>query len=658
MSEWVKQLIISGTTGTSLLIIAIIYLFKNPDKFEHWMAIFYRMFHSVTFIFPKIRQKVDRHAVATSIQDSVNGTCERINRQSPDILPHALKIQWVRSESPESFIKKGQVVVRLKHYVNQDRNIVGTTLLYLKLGLLPRAKNYLDKTLRKSCEFKVAVHVFVARRDTGAYDYFLENELDPEINTNANFKQDLQMLEDLDSVGFFTHVFLTEVKQTGEKLLGTMPTPAIQQELRSVASFLQTIANKGSDEDVPLTFKGVKVKMAVILVARKETIKSYGIAPYINRISCCAQEGYESIYVSGWGEEFVRRIIEIKREMEGKFITVLRRYDYPIREQIKGILLVCQSNLSYLAQQRELQEEVKQAMAEIVPEIKNGEIEIVSIARIRGVGCKIAVRMTSGDDVFEATGACIGENGERVNALRLRLPNEFLAIVPWSTDIKEFVVNALTPLKAHYVDTVEIDEENLIANIKVISDHQFKKALGKNNCNAELASDLVGWVINIEGPEKIKTMNTPDEELKEIISAHVPEIKNDEIEIVGIARIKRIGSRIIVKWKNKDAESKKLMASQVCRGHNNERAKKIQEETMREWIYFHEWYDDTREQIISCLYPLKNTDVDSIDLDDNSNIAIVTLREKIESSPTWRDQYRLNISERVTGWRIEIREKT
>ena len=367
MSEVVIYIFAGSGTTAVVLISLFIFILNNPAKFEHWMAIFDRIFYRASSSIPRIRGKFDRRAVASSIQDSVNGIFDEVNKQAPDVLPHPLKIEWVKSESPESFIKSGKAVVRLKQYVNQDRNIVDATLWYLKVGLLPQAKSYLDRTLRKSCESRVAIQVFAARRDTGAHAYFIENELTPAINSDAKFEQDWQMLEKLDSVGFFTRVFLTEVKQTGEKLLGTMPTPAIQQELRSFAEFLQTIANKGADEKVPLDFKGVKVKVAVVLVAKKETIQSYGIASYIRRISRSAREGYETIYINGWGEEFVKRVIEIKNDVEGKIVTILRRYDYPIKEQVKAILLVCQSNLSYLAQRRELQEEVKQAMAEIIP---------------------------------------------------------------------------------------------------------------------------------------------------------------------------------------------------------------------------------------------------------------------------------------------------
>lgn len=164
MSELFYWLKISGVTVSPVLIV-VIFLFMYPDKFEHWMAIFHRMLYLLTSSLPKIRAKFDRLAVASSIQDSVNGVCERINKEAPGVIPHALKIEWVDSSTAESFIKKGHGIVRLKHFVNQDRNIVDSTLLYLKVGLLPRSKNYLDETLRKGCEFKIASNIFLARQE-------------------------------------------------------------------------------------------------------------------------------------------------------------------------------------------------------------------------------------------------------------------------------------------------------------------------------------------------------------------------------------------------------------------------------------------------------------------------------------------------------------
>ena len=214
----------------------------------------------------------------------------------------------------------------------------------------------------------------------------------------------------------------------------------------------------------------------------------------------------------------------------------------------------------------------------------------------------------------------------------------------------------LSPLKGSHVESVELDEENHIAKVEVSNDEAYTKALGRDNYNVKLARELTGWLINIKGLSRSENMPTPDDELGELISAHVPEIKNNEIELVRLARIKGIGSKVIVKWSDKDVNVS-FMASQACRGRDSAHLKMIQQEISGEWLNFHEWCDDPKELIIRCLYPLKRSDVASIDLNSEKNTAIITIREVEESPLLWRNQYNLTLAEKVTGWSIEIREK-
>jgi hypothetical protein len=120
----IQNLIIGLTSGTIPLLAVIIYLFMHPEKFDAWTRIFYNLLYNLFSTLPKIKHKIDKRLVASSIQDTVNTIGSQINSESPDALPHALKIEWVCSDTPESFIEKGKAVVRLKHYSNQDKNIV------------------------------------------------------------------------------------------------------------------------------------------------------------------------------------------------------------------------------------------------------------------------------------------------------------------------------------------------------------------------------------------------------------------------------------------------------------------------------------------------------------------------------------------------------
>jgi hypothetical protein len=238
------------------------------------MALIDKALYEICEIAPAIREGIDRRVVASSIQDSVNGVSEGINKKVPDAFPHALKVEWVEEETRESFINKGQVVVRLKHFVNQDKNIVDATMLYIKAGFLPRAKHYLDSSLRKGCELKMAAYMFDSRRETGAYDYFITNQLEPALKSEVNLPADLQLLEEINSAGYFEHIFLVEVKHTGEKLLGGIPTPSIQQELRAFANFLRTIATKGKKRRSSAFIQGKQAKSRCSASCKKREDRS------------------------------------------------------------------------------------------------------------------------------------------------------------------------------------------------------------------------------------------------------------------------------------------------------------------------------------------------------------------------------------------------
>lgn len=643
--------LVLGSSGLTVMVI-VLYLFSKPDKFEHWMRIFYQFVYYITANLPNIKKSIDKKLVAVSIQDTVNQICDQVNEECPESLPHAMKIEWVKSDNPASFVAKGKAIIRLKHYENQDRNIVKSTLLYLKQGFLPRAKNYLDNTLRQGSEYKVASRIFVARRDTGAYDYFLQNEMMPAVKADVRMQEDLQILEGLDSVGFFSRVFLSEVIGVGQKLLGTVPTDSVKRELRDFAKFLDTIAIKAKEEHVTLSFNGTKVKASVILVAKHETIANYGIRPYVSRIQKCLNEGYDSIYLAGWGEDFIGAVIQIKKEIEELMLTFIRRYDYPVHGTTKAILMVCQPKSSYLAQQKRLHDEVREAFPNIVPEVEKGLIGIMSVARIENVGFKVAVKALD-PELRNPCGCCIGTGAERIKKLKERFPSEFIGVTLWSDDIKEFIANAISPLNSRYIDDIQIDEENLIANVIVLTRESANKAIGRGGHNVRLASELTGYLINVQSLPLLHNDKTPEGELTAILKREIPEILNSDIEIVAVSRIRNVGSKVIVKWK--DIESNIVnRSSEACYGYDQQYLRRIKEYFPGEWIHFHDWDQKPEEQIRLCLYPIRSYEIESVEIDDSSGLAVVTLNQIPKNTILSESAPNIALCEEVTGYKIEI----
>lgn len=135
---------------------------------------------------------------------------------------------------------------------------------------------------------------------------------------------------------------------------------------------------------------------------------------------------------------------------------------------------------------------VRRLFALEVPEIADGSVEIVAVAREAGHRSKIAVRSTVSG--VNAKGACIGPMGQRVRNVMSELAGEKIDIIDFADDPATFVGNALSPSKV--VSVTIVDAEARAARV-VVPDFQLSLAIGKEGQNARLAARLTGWRIDI-----------------------------------------------------------------------------------------------------------------------------------------------------------------
>ncbi|WP_345752925.1 transcription termination factor NusA [Microbacterium rhizophilus] len=140
---------------------------------------------------------------------------------------------------------------------------------------------------------------------------------------------------------------------------------------------------------------------------------------------------------------------------------------------------------------------VRKLFALEVPEIANGLVEIISLAREAGHRTKIAV--IAKDPAINAKGACIGELGRRVRAVTEELSGEKIDIVDFDPELPKFVANALSPAK---VTSSFVIDANTKAVRALVPDYQLSLAIGKEGQNARLAAKLTGAKIDIQ-PDSI-----------------------------------------------------------------------------------------------------------------------------------------------------------
>jgi N utilization substance protein A len=168
-----------------------------------------------------------------------------------------------------------------------------------------------------------------------------------------------------------------------------------------------------------------------------------------------------------------------------------------------------------------------------VPELTDGTVEIVNIAREPGHRTKIAV--VSHDPNVDPKGACVGARGSRVRQVVNELRGEKVDVVQWRDDIGQFIAEALGPAK---VKEVHISEAEKTADV-VVSEHQLSLAIGKEGQNARLAARLSGYKVDIrsdnEGVEpeaepeaKPEAGNKPEPEAGSEPESEVEEAVGDE----------------------------------------------------------------------------------------------------------------------------------
>ncbi len=216
----------------------------------------------------------------------------------------------------------------------------------------------------------------------------------------------------------------------------------------------------------------------------------------------------ESVY-----KEFVQYEDEIMTgvvdRQDQRFIYIdLGRIDavMPIREQIPGeefemdervkvyVSKVEQTNRGpQITVTRSQPEFLRRLFEQEVPEIYDGIVEIMSIAREAGDRSKIAVR--SRDNQIDPVGTCVGQGGSRVNAIVNELNGENMDIVEYSEDPAIFIENAMSPSQ---VVEVIFNEEEENSTIVVVPDYQLSLAIGKKGQNARLAARLTGHRIDIK----------------------------------------------------------------------------------------------------------------------------------------------------------------
>lgn len=285
-------------------------------------------------------------------------------------------------------------------------------------------------------------------------------------------------------------------EQTLARVITVVEDDAVENETTQVGistarmdNKLQEVGDLISTTLPPLEFGRVQAQMAkqVIMGKVRDAERARQFMEFKDRVGeiingIVKRVEYGHIIVDlGRAEGVIRRDQALPRE-NVKSGDRIRSYIMDVREEPRGSqIFLSRAHPQFMAQ----------LFAQEVPEVYEGVIQIVGVARDPGSRAKIAVY--SNDSSIDPVGACVGMRGSRVQAVVNELQGERIDIIPYTEDMGTFIVNALQPAA---VSKVVIDEANGKIEV-VVPEEQLSLAIGRRGQNVRLASQLSGWALDI-----------------------------------------------------------------------------------------------------------------------------------------------------------------
>ncbi len=329
--------------------------------------------------------------------------------------------------------------------LEKEKNISKDTLLdAIKQSLLQACKNHYGKTEAnnvvvnidpQTCEFEVYAEKTVVEQ--------VEDELAEISLTNAKLKDSRYELGDVVRVDIKSKEFGRIATQNAKNVI----LQKIREEERKV------LYNEYYEKE-----KDIVTGIVQRYVGRNVSINLGKVDAMLNSEEMIKGETYRPT------ERVKLYVLEVKDTPKGPKILVSRTHP----------------------------ELVKRLFEAEVTEVRDGTVEIKSIAREAGSRTKIAVWSNNPD--VDPVGACVGLNGARVNAVVEELNGEKIDIINWDENPALLIENALSPAK---VITVIADGDEKTAKV-VVPDYQLSLAIGKEGQNARLAARLTGFKIDIK----------------------------------------------------------------------------------------------------------------------------------------------------------------
>lgn len=322
-----------------------VYYLKNPEKFEQLVALLAKFSNYITHKFDKTYIKYD-------LQGKINSYVKRVAKKVKHLNVNKVNIQWVDVENitPESYIKDGELIIRLHKSDNQNKNIVNASMAFISNAFLKKAKSYIAKYQRESLDL-YACYDLLKGEKSEILDQFVQDFMKEKMG-NDKIADLFEKYDDINKAGIFYPILVQELTFLGEKVFNRKrDANVIYDEVKQLIIYLNNYANRKFKEDTISDFTGSYCKFAIRIIGKQYKVSSQGKKVYINNISK-VNSGNETLYLIGNVEnkDFIKQIFNICEGQINYSILTEESYSAIIKDgegndyNVNNYLLILRSN--------------------------------------------------------------------------------------------------------------------------------------------------------------------------------------------------------------------------------------------------------------------------------------------------------------------------
>jgi len=285
----------SGALVAVVVILAILLFY--PEKLEHLIAMISRLFAWCSY-------RLERRYIGKSIKADLNTHIKELNREAPVLSLAPVDIKWVEAEDVYAELRKGKIIIFMRNYRKQPKNLAVAASVYVAKALLPKVRRYVNPSLMEAIDYVVAKKL--VSHSPEAVGYLVEIYAE-RLKKNADLKELIPIVDDIQGAGYLTRIILREFKNS---FIGQYPREPSQEMWDETIEFVlrthELLTKPPEERGYHTVQPGRWIKAAIVPIARSETVLTRGLEPHFTFIKECLNKGVSDFFVVAAGGVNIR----------------------------------------------------------------------------------------------------------------------------------------------------------------------------------------------------------------------------------------------------------------------------------------------------------------------------------------------------------------